>query len=56
MFIKSGYGGTGQGHGMPCPCENMVAQIGDIERKNSIFMQNSAWTVRVVQKPKGIPH
>ncbi len=32
------YGETRQGHGMPCPCENMVAQLIDIERENSIFI------------------
>jgi hypothetical protein len=30
------YGVTGQGLGMPCPCENMVARHVDIEWKNSI--------------------
>jgi hypothetical protein len=27
------YGVAGQGHGMPCPCENMVAQHIDIEQE-----------------------
>ncbi len=41
MFIKSGYGVTGQGHGMPCPCENMASQRFDIERKYSIFIDKA---------------
>ncbi len=35
---------TGQGHGMPCPCENMASQHIDIERKNSILIRSFSVT------------
>jgi hypothetical protein len=31
---------TGQGHGMPCPCENKASQHIDIELLISVFIQS----------------